>query len=264
MQPKPKKSLGQNFLVDKNIQEKIIQACNLRKSDSVLEIGPGRGEITEYLICRVKKVIAIEIDKELCGILGQRFQNAKNFELLHQDILKTDLSGYKNLKVIANIPYYISTPIISRLIDYKGSIKAIYLSVQKELAQRLIACCGSKVYGAYSCFVQFYTQPKILFTIKNSSFWPQPKVDSCFVELRILPKPRYKVKNEELLFKVIRLGFNQRRKLLKNSLAKIASQEKLLGCFKKLALPQNSRAEDLPLADFAKLADCLSTEFLKG
>lgn len=267
MHPKPRKRLGQNFLIDKNIQEKIVHSCNLQESDVVLEIGPGRGEITQLLLAKAKKVIAVEIDKELCGLLSSKFSSSSNFELINQDILKTTLvdlrglqgglRGLGKLKVIANIPYYISTPIIAHLLRYKESIEAIYISLQKELAKRLAALPGNKDYGAFSCFAQFYSQPKILFPIKNSSFWPKPKVASSFVELKILSAPKVKVKDEESFFKIIRLAFSQRRKVLKNSLVKMVEGDKLIAHLKLWGIKENARAEDLSLKDFARLADCL-------
>lgn len=263
MRPKPRKRLGQNFLIDKNIQEKIVNSCNLQESDVVLEIGPGRGELTRLLLAKAKKVFAVEIDKELCGLLSSKFSSSSNFELINQDILKISLvdlrglQGLGKLKVIANIPYYISTPIIAHLLRYKESIEAIYISLQKELAKRLTALPGNKDYGAFSCFVQFYSQPKILFPIKNSSFWPKPKVDSSFVELKILSAPKVKVKDEESFFKIVRLAFSQRRKVLKNSLVKMVEGDKLIAHLKLLGMKENARAEDLSLKDFARLADCL-------
>ena len=174
MRPKPKKSLGQNFLVDKNIQEKIIQSGNLKKSDVVLEIGPGRGELTSLLLERVKKVIAVEIDSSLCAILRDKFSGYQNFELINQDILKFVIRDFikndKKLKVIANLPYYISTPIITHLFEHREVIKEIYLTLQKELASRLTTGPGSKEYGSISCFIQFYSDAQILFPIKNTSF----------------------------------------------------------------------------------------------
>lgn len=261
MHPKPKKRLGQNFLTDKNIQEKIIKACKLKKTDIILEIGSGRGEITQHLLKDAKRVIAVEIDKELCELLTSKFSSSANFELLNQDILKTNLvdlrgqQGLGRLKVIANIPYYISTPIIAHLLDYNESIEVIYLTLQKELAVRLTAGPGNKSYGAFSCFVQFCARPKILFSIKPSSFWPRPKVDSCFVELKILPEPKVRVKSETFFFKLIRLAFNQRRKFLKNNLARIFPQSKVMGCFKETGLDADIRAENLSLSDFAKISD---------
>lgn len=252
---KPRKGLGQNFLIDKNVQEKIISACNVRKTDMVLEIGPGRGAITGLLLDKARKVMAIEIDRKLCEALAEKFFRNKNFELHNQDILKVDLSKYRRLKVIANIPYYISTPIIAHLFQFRKQIEAIYLTLQKELAWRLTASPGNKDYGAFSCFVQFYSKPSILFPIKRGSFWPRPKVDSAFVKLEILPQPAVKVQDEALFFKIIRLAFNQRRKLLKNSLARIFPEADILAGLKELGLNQNVRAEDLSLSDFAAIAD---------
>lgn len=255
---KAKKYLGQNFLIDKNLQEKIVNSCNLQESDIVLEIGPGRGEITQLLLAKAKRVIAVEIDRELCKILDEKFKEYSNFELRNADILKTALPKQKNLKVIANIPYYISTPIIAFLLHHRAIFKVIYLTLQKELAKRLIACPGSKAYGAFSCFVQFYTQPEILFPIKNSSFSPRPKVDSCFLRLKILYPPKQKVRNEKLLFRIIRLAFSQRRKLLKNNLSKITPESKVLHYLKACGLPANVRAENISLSHFIQLADYFS------
>lgn len=268
MYQKPKKGLGQHFLIDKNIQEKIVKACKLKKTDTILEIGPGRGEITQVLLGKVKKVIAVEIDKNLCQILKEKFSSFKNLELLNTDILKLNLSdlrgrtglgrsrrGEERLKVIANIPYYISTPIIAHLLRFKESLEVVFLTLQKELAMRLTALPGNKDYGAFSCFVQFYAQPGILFLIKNSSFWPKPKVDSCFVQLEILPQPSVKVRNQKLFFRIIRIAFNQRRKFFKNNLTKIFPHLEVLNYFKKFGLDKNVRAEELSLADFAKVAD---------
>lgn len=282
MFPKPKKSLGQNFLVDKNIREKIIQSAHLKKSDIVLEVGPGRGELTSLLLDKVKKAVAVEIDSGLCAILKDSFSAYRNFELINQDILKFNIAdiflhpqgaavcrgathcslgvngvGNKKLKVIANLPYYISTPIITHLFKQRGVIKEIFLTLQKELAWRLISCPGSKAYGAISCFVQFYSDIHILFPIKNTSFWPPPKVDSCFLKLKILSQPKVKVSDEQLFFKFIRAAFNQRRKSLKNSLGLLLPQPLLKDCLKSARLKPSLRAEDLSLADFANLTNCL-------
>lgn len=254
----PKKRLGQNFLVDKNIQAKIIRACNLSREDIVLEIGPGRGELTRHLLKSSKKVIAVEIDKDLCQGLKEELGSFKNFELLNTDILKLAISGLRaqgRLKVIANIPYYISSPIITHLLRHTGCIQEIFLTLQKEFAERLTARPGTKDYGAFSCFAQFYSRPQALFTISAGAFWPRPKVDSSFVRLEILAKPAVRVKNEELFFKLIRAGFNQRRKLLKNNLSRIFSQAGAANCLDKLGIDEEARAEDLSLSDFAKISD---------
>lgn len=262
MRPKPKKSLGQNFLVDKNIREKIIQSGNLKKSDVVLEIGPGRGELTALLLEKVRKVIAVEIDPGLCAILRDKFSAYKNFELINQDILKCNIRDFiqkdKKLKVVANLPYYISTPIITRLFKHKEVIKEIFLTLQKELASRLTTGPGSKEYGSISCFIQFYSNAQILFPIKNTSFWPAPKVDSCFLKLKILSKPKVRVISEQVFFKLVRAAFNQRRKSLKNSLGSLLPQPLLKDCLKSAKLKPGLRAEDLSLADFARLANCVN------
>ena len=260
MRQKPKKSLGQNFLIDRNIQDKIIQSCDLDKNDTVLEIGPGRGEISELLLPRVKKLISVEIDRQLCAILKDKFSNYSNFKLINADILETDLSllaGRKKLKIIANLPYYISTPIITHLIQHRKSISEIFLTLQKELAQRLTGEAGSKNYGAFSCFIQFYTQVQILFPIHNSSFWPKPKVDSRFIKLGVLARTKIKVRNEDLLFKIIRLAFNQRRKMLKNNLSRMFPESEIISCLESIDINIHTRAEDLSLSDFAKLAESL-------
>lgn len=258
---KPRKSLGQNFLIDKNIQAKIIRACNLSGDDTVLEIGPGRGEITQYLLEQAGKVIAVEIDNNLYQGLKERFGSFKNLELFNKDILKLSLSGLrglrggKKLKVIANIPYYISSPIITRLLSHGSLFSEIYLTLQKEFAERLTAHPGNKTYGSFSCFAQFYTKPKLLFTISNSAFWPRPKIDSCLVRLEVLDEPSVKVRKKGLFFKIIRAGFNQRRKLFRNNLSRIFPQPQAVSCLNKFGLDENVRAEDLSLSDFAKIAD---------
>lgn len=264
MQPKYKKSLGQNFLVDKNVQNKIIEYCNFDRNDIVLEIGPGRGEITHLLLDRVREVMAVEIDAQLCEVLRDKFGSYQNFKLENQDILKVNLADLLNsskkfkLKVIGNLPYYISTPIITKLIEHRRYIDTIFLTLQKELGLRLAAKPHSKDYSAFSCYLQFYTEPEMFFFIKNSSFWPKPKVDSCFMRIKILPKPRVKVRDERSFFKVIRTSFGMRRKLLRNNLTTIYSQEKVDEVFKKFKIDSNSRAEDLSLKDFAGLSNYLN------
>lgn len=258
MHIKPKKRLGQNFLVDKNIQKKIASACNLSKNDTVLEIGPGTGEITALLLNQSKKVIAVEIDGRLCEILNRKFSQYPNFQLLNQDILTVnilEIAKKKKLKIIANLPYYISTPIITHLLNNRKAIEGIYITIQKELGLRILSAPKSKSYSAFSCFVQYYTRPQILFTIKNSSFWPKPKVDSCFIKLKILSRPTVTVKDERFFFTVIRGAFNQRRKTLKNSLEKILTRDKSINFLKALKIDPNSRAEDLSLQNFADLAN---------
>ncbi len=265
MYTKPKKSLGQNFLTDKNIQKKIIHACNLRAEDIILEIGAGCGDLTVELARVSGKVYALEIDNRLYPILDKQLIGLTNGEVIKADILKFDIEKFlldnkikKKIKVIGNIPYNISSPIIQRLIQYRGCIDVIFITVQKEFAKRVTALPGSKDYGSFSCFVQYYLEPKIIFDIKRNSFRPAPKVDSCFLALRKRLKPRVLVKDEEAFFKLIRAAFNQRRKTLRNSLEGFAAQEKLGAFFSQTGIDKNVRPEDLSLEEFADLMRVLN------
>ena len=268
MYPKPKKYLGQNFLIDKNIQRKIIDFCAFKFSDTVLEIGAGRGELTRLIASKVGMIYAIEIDRNLCNILEENLKGYKNVRIINADILKFNfrskrplaaappLAGTSNgVKVIGNIPYYITTPIIEHLLRYRNNIDTVFITVQKEFAVRMKAEAGLKVYGALSCFIQYYTEPKILFTIKKSCFFPAPKVDSCFMQLKIREKPPVKPENERLFFKIIRSAFNKRRKTLRNSLKEIIPQGKLKRFFNKYSIDANIRPEGLTLKDFANLTN---------
>ncbi len=263
MHIKPKKSLGQNFLVDPNIRRKIVAACEFYPCDIILEIGSGRGELTRLIADRVSKVCALEIDPQLCRMLKDASDGLANIEIINRDILKFDLTDYfrkatqRKIKVVGNIPYYISSEIIAHLLRHRAVIDKIYLTVQKEFAARVCAKPGSKDYGAFSCFAQYYAQAKVLFHIKNTSFSPVPKVDSSFLSLAITAQPQVKVNDERLFFKVIRQSFNQRRKTLRNSLRNLAPAEKLAGFFTSRNLGSNIRPEQLSLSDFADLANCL-------
>lgn len=261
MRVKPKKSLGQNFLVDKNIQEKITGLLELKPSDIILEIGSGRGELTGLIAQRVNKVYALEIDTNLCGLLKSNLKGCPNIEVINQDILKFSLKKiYRKLnkkarlKVFGNIPYYISSPIIAHLFKDRDKIESIFITVQKEFARRIVACPGSKDYGAFSCFVQYYTEPEIVLKIKKTCFFPRPKVDSCLLRLRMRLHPAVRPKDESLFFKIIRASFNQRRKTLKNSLAGIIPSAKLGAFFNKYGIDARVRPEDLSLQDFANLS----------
>ena len=257
---KPKKSLGQNFLVDKNIQRKIISSVGLKPSDIVLEIGAGRGELTGLMVPHVKKLYAIEIDSQLCEVLKENLGEYPNINIINKDILKFNLrsSFYRlahKIKVIGNIPYYISSPTIEHLINFRDIIGTIFITVQKEFAQRLSATAGTKAYGALSCFVQYYTEIKGLFHIKKNCFSPVPKVDSTFIELKIRPHPPVRLKREDLYFKIIRASFSKRRKTLRNSLQGIIPQKMLNEFFSQYSIDSNIRPEDLTLTDFAHLAN---------
>lgn len=260
MRVKPKKSLGQNFLIDKNIQNKIINACGLKPSDTVLEIGSGRGELTGLLVGSVNFIYALEIDPFLCEELRDKFKDCKNLKIINKDILKFDFNEYfrkiKNkVKVIGNIPYYISTPIIGGLLKHRDKIEAVFITVQKEFARRISALPGSKDYGSLSCFVQYYTEPRILFSINKNSFFPSPKVDSSLLRLAIREKPAVKPEDEELFFSIIRASFGKRRKTLRNSLKEVVPAEKLKRFFAEYSICPNVRPEDLTLQDFANLSN---------
>jgi len=262
MRVKPKKRLGQNFLVDKNIQRKIIESLGLKKSDIILEIGAGRGELTVGLAQKAGKVYALEIDSNLCAVLKENLKGYPNVEIINQDILKFNPDKYLNkpakngkLKVFGNIPYYISSPIIERLIKMRAGIEVVFITVQKEFARRIIAQPHSKDYGAFSCFVQYYAECKIIFNIKKGSFFPMPKVDSSLVSLRVRQEPSVRPVNETLFFKIIRASFNKRRKTLRNSLAGVIPPEKLKGFFSRYNINSKVRPEDLSLEDFANLTN---------
>jgi 16S rRNA (adenine1518-N6/adenine1519-N6)-dimethyltransferase len=252
MYTKPKKRLGQNFLVDKNIQRKIIASCELKPKDTVLEIGSGRGELTQAIAGQANSVYALEFDSGLCGILQDELKNYPNVKIINRDILKFNIKRHFS-KVIGNIPYYITTPIIAHLLKHRDKINTIFITVQKEFAARITARPGSKEYGALSCFVQYFAQAQNLFLIKKTCFSPMPKVDSCFLRLRIRKERALKLKDEQVFFKIIRAAFNKRRKTLRNSLEGIVTQEKLDMFFKEYGIDYNIRPEKLTLENFANL-----------
>lgn len=259
MRVKPKKSLGQNFLFDKNIQKKILSALELKPDDIVLEIGAGSGEFAELIAERCAKVAAVELDRGLFTALNKRACPSRNIAAINSDILKTDIvkifgAGEKKIKVFGNIPYYISSPIMEHLFKFKRRISVIFITVQKEFAERVTANPGSKEYGSLSCFARYFSEPKILFEIKRNSFFPSPKVDSAFLRLDIRQEAALPKKREELLFKVIRNAFNQRRKTLRKSLKNIISKVALGAFFARSGLDINIRPEQLSLQDFINLA----------
>jgi len=256
MYTKPKKSLGQNFLKDPNIRRKIISACAFSPSDKVLEIGAGTGLMTGLIAGSVKEVFALEIDGSLIDVLKDNLKGFDNVNIVNKDILKFDLDQIraKKLKVFGNIPYYITTPIIEHLLSFRNKIDYIFLTVQKEFGKRMAADPGSKDYGSFSLFVQYYAECKILFTIKKNSFYPAPKVDSCFLRLKIRQEPVVNVADEERFFKIIRTAFQQRRKTLKNSLEGLVKESRLEEFFRICNIDPKIRPEDLSLQDFAALA----------
>lgn len=260
MHIQPKKSLGQNFLTDKNIQKKIIRACRLTNEDIILEIGAGLGGFSAQLAPYVKKVYALEIDSRLYPYLEQNLSAHENCKIIKSDILKFDITKFlleekikQKIKVIGNIPYYISSPIIEHLINYRNNISEVSMTVQKEFGRRVCAFSGSKEYGSFSCFVQYYAVCRILFEISKGCFRPVPKVDSAFLSLKFREKPAVKVDEEAGLFKLIRSAFNQRRKTLRNSLEGLLGQQELARFLDSSGLDKNVRPEDLSLEQFAML-----------
>lgn len=259
MHLKPKKYLGQNFLIDKNIQKKIIAACDFRADDLVVEIGPGTGEFTRLIAPQVKRLYAVELDTDLAAILRRNFRDSANVEIINQDILKFNFTrrfpkNIRRLKIFGNIPYYITTPIIESLLKFRNRIEVIDLTVQKEVGLRITAASGSKTYGALSCFIQYYTQPQILFYIKKGSFFPAPKVDSCLVKLTPRRDALLSPRQEKRFFKLVRAAFNQRRKKLRNSLRGVISEGRLEMFFKTYNHNSAVRPEELGLEDFLNLA----------
>jgi len=255
------KRLGQNFLIDKHMRDRIIDLCNISKDDAVIEIGPGLGALTESIQPLAGRFIAIEKDRGLASIL-----NEKDFSILNKDILKFDLDSFikdcnRKIKIIGNLPYYITSPIIFYLLEYRNHIESIFITIQREVAKRIVAGPGDKDYGILSLSLQYHSYPEILLSIPKNAFFPRPDVDSVFMQLKIRNKPPVVVKNKDLLFGVIKSAFNQRRKILLNALsgnsALYISKDKLRQVFDKVGLDLNIRGEALSLEDFAKLTDCL-------
>ncbi|MFH0771447.1 MAG: 16S rRNA (adenine(1518)-N(6)/adenine(1519)-N(6))-dimethyltransferase RsmA [Candidatus Omnitrophota bacterium] len=263
----PRKYLGQNFLVDKNMAAKIVEACELSADDLVLEIGPGLGALTQRISSVVNGVVAVEKDRAVCAALGGLIKDSDNIELICGDFLKLDMEkifieAQGKIKVIGNLPYYITTPIIEKLILSKDRLEAVFITVQREVAHRLCAKPGSKDYGSISCFVQFHTNPSILFEIDKHVFYPQPEVNSSFLRLSILEKPPVQVNNTEKFFGVIRSAFGKRRKTILNSLlySEFIDIDKaaLASLLRRLELNPLVRPEDLSLEEFARIANSLT------
>ena len=252
---RPKKHLGQNFLSDPRILQKIIQTCELTPEDIVVEIGPGQGVLTRLIAPLVKKLICVETDRDLIEVLKKEVPAA---EIVHADFLQWDMGHLPaGVKVISNIPYYISTPIIEKLIKNRSNFSSAFLTVQLEFGERLTADAGGKDYGSLSCFAQYHADIKLLFKIKNTCFKPAPKVDSCFLRMTMRPHPDARENMEEFLFKLIQTAFQQRRKNIVNSLKGLAGKEKLEKTLKMLGISNNARAENLTLSNYIDLCNYL-------
>jgi 16S rRNA (adenine1518-N6/adenine1519-N6)-dimethyltransferase len=257
---RPKKSLGQHFLTDQRILRRIADACSDTASDTVVEIGPGRGALTRLLAQRFQRIYALELDARLIAPLRAEFEFFPQVQILHQDALTFDpstLAWAHGLKIVGNIPYYISSPLLERLFSYRGLIKEICITVQKEFARRVVAPPGSKEYGSLSCFAQYYSEPEILFYIKRGCFSPAPKVDSAFLRLRLQDRVAYEgdPQGEKLFFHVMRAAFSQRRKMLKNTLDGIVEADALQKFFISTGINPKARAEILSLRNFMRLSE---------
>lgn len=264
-----RKKFGQNFLIDAGILSKIIDGAMVTKQDMVLEIGPGIGTMTQYLAEAARKVIAVEIDEHLLPILGETLQGYDNVSVIHADILKMDIvrlvneeNDGKPIKVVANLPYYITTPIIMGLFESGVPADNITIMVQKEVATRMKAGPGTKDYGALSLAVQYYAKPEIVAKVPSQCFMPRPNVDSMVIRLTKYKTPPIAVKDEALMFKIIRAAFNQRRKTLINALSNSgdihSSKEEMLKALKVIGVPPTIRGEALTLEQFGALTDLLS------
>lgn len=259
------KKLGQNFLIDENVVEGIILNSNITNEDLVIEIGPGLGTLTSKLAEKAKKVICIELDSKMVNILKDRFVAYSNVEIINDDCLKVDINKLisqnkecKSAKVVANLPYYITTPIIMKLLEEKLKIESITVMIQKEVAQRLADKPGGKESGSITYTVWYFSTPEILFDVPNNSFIPEPEVTSSVIKFNILKKPRIEVENEEKFFKVIKTSFMQKRKTLINSLVNggiISSKEEAENILKSLNLDCKIRGEKLTLEDYKKLSE---------
>lgn len=264
------KKYGQNFLTDTNILEGIVSCAQVTKDDYVLEIGPGMGALTSYLLDAAKKVVAVEVDKMLIPILQKEFADRDNFVLINDDVMKVDLKALlenecdgKPVKVVANLPYYITTPIVMELLEGEHNITSITVMVQKEVAERMMEGPGSKAYGALSLAVQYYSKPDLAINVSKNCFYPRPDVDSAVIKLDLYDKEERPVQaaDTKTLFKIIRAAFGQRRKTLVNSLGNAAdlkySKAQIGEALCSIGKTETIRGEVLTLEDFAGLMNAL-------
>ena len=265
------KSLGQNFLINNEVVENIVNSSEIKKEDMVIEVGPGLGTLTKYLLEKAGKVLCIELDTKMIKILNDRFSGYDNFEVINADVLKVNLNeiieeskkneNIKNVKVVANLPYYITTPIIMKLLEDKLDIESITVMIQKEVADRLIEIPGGKNTGAITHTVYYYCESEKIMEVPNSSFIPEPEVTSEVIKLNIRKNPPIDGSNKELLFDIIKEAFMQRRKTLLNSLVNskvFLNKEDGIKVLNELNIDINIRPEKLTLSDFAKIANKLA------
>ena len=265
------KKFGQNFLIDEHVLDKIIRAAEITKDDYVLEIGPGIGTMTQYLACAAREVTAVEIDRALIPILEDTLKEYDNVSIINEDILKVDIAalakeknGGRPIKVVANLPYYITTPIIMGLFESHVPLESITVMVQKEVADRMQVGPGTKDYGALSLAVQYYAEPYIVANIPPNCFMPRPAVGSAVIRLTRHQKPPVEVMDEKLMFRLIRASFNQRRKTLANGLKNSGelnlSKEVITAAIEKLGKGSSVRGEALDLEEFARLTNIIKEE----
>ncbi len=262
------KKYGQNFLIDSHVLDKVIRAAGIQEEDFVLEIGPGIGTMTQFLCERANKVAAVEIDRNLIPILEETLKGYHNLSIINEDILKLDIAslvcrenGGRPAKIVANLPYYITTPIVMGLFEGGAPVESITVMVQKEVADRMQASPGGKDYGAISLAVQYYAQPEIIANVPPNCFMPRPAVTSSVIHLKRHKAPPVSVLDDKLMFSIIRASFNQRRKTLANGIANASnlpfSKEQAQDAIRTLGLSVNVRGESLSLEQFAELSDSL-------
>lgn len=269
---KANKSLGQNFLISEEVIQAIVESSQIEKQDLVIEIGPGLGTLTKYLLEKAGKVICIELDKKMIQILEERFSLYENFELFNQDVLKVDLYDLierqkknidiKKVKIVANLPYYITTPIIMKLLEDRLPLDSITVMIQKEVADRLIAIPGQKETGAITYSVYYYAQAQGILEVPKASFIPEPEVTSKVIKLAIRKQPPIKIEKKEVMFRVIKSAFMQRRKTLLNALvnAKVfMDKQQGIQILEKLEMDINIRPEKLSLEDYANITNLICT-----
>ena len=261
------KRLGQNFLIDENVVNEIVEKSNVSKDDLIIEIGPGLGTLTKYLANAAGKVVCIELDRRMISILQDRFLDTDNVEILNEDILKVDLNevifknaSFKNVKVIANLPYYITTPIIMKLLEENLPIKSITIMIQKEVADRITALPGGKDYGVLTLSVKYYAKATTILQVPAESFLPAPSVSSTVIRLDLYEESPYKVKDPKVLFSIIKGGFAQRRKLFVNALESTlkfykVSKEEFIEILNKYGIDELRRAETLSLEEFINISN---------
>lgn len=265
------KNLGQNFLIDDEAVTGIIDAAKVSKDNLIIEIGPGLGTLTKELLEKAGKVICIELDKRMMEILEDRFSMYTNFKVINEDVLKVNLKDLiqqekiKTAKIVANLPYYITTPIIMKLLEDRLDIETITVMIQKEVADRLVTEPGTGDTGAITYAIHYYTEPKRVLEVPNTAFIPAPKVNSSVIQLEILKTPSVKVENEEELFKLIKIAFMQKRKTLINALAnskKYGNKEQIEKVLRELKIDLQIRPEKLTLEQFAELSNLIKTKIV--